>query len=231
MPILQANKVVLSQRLQAIADLVNNGASVADIGCDHALLSIYLVNSGKAGRVLACDIKEGPLAAARKNVEKAGLDAKINLRLCDGLAGVAPYEVDTVIIAGMGGEVITEILAHAPWVQSPKVTLLLQPMSRPEVLRMYLYRTGFAILGEQVIIERGHMYTVMQVRFTGQTVAATPAMAHVGALQGNTQAERAYLQALRRRFLTAAEQLQNAAHTEDAAQFLHLAGEIEKFIG
>ena len=114
----------LSERLKVIADKITGGR-VADIGTDHAYLPIYLIKTGKASRVLACDIKEKPLQNAAKNIQKTNTE-NIELRLSDGLAGVGADEADTIVIAGMGGEVIAGILNRCEWIKSPGYKLLLQ---------------------------------------------------------------------------------------------------------
>ena len=117
----------ISQRLKEIAGLVTVGSRVADIGADHGYLSIYLVKEGIASFVYTCDIGEGPLNNARRNIEKSGVK-NIELRLCDGLDGIDPESVDTVIIAGMGGDVISGIIERVPWIKAKNYTLILQPM-------------------------------------------------------------------------------------------------------
>lgn len=221
--------MVLSHRLQAIADFVPNGACVADIGCDHALLSVYLAKTGKAVRVLACDINEGPLSVARSNVQRAGVSGQIELRLCNGLDAVAPGEVNTVVIAGMGGELMVDILARAPWLQADGVCLVLQPMSRPEVLRDYLYRHGFGISTERVITEHKHSYTLMRAVYSGTPFAPKELLSYVGALPQGGSAEAAFLQALARRLSNAAKECAQSPRKAEAAQhFAALAEQIEK---
>ncbi len=220
---------MLSERLQAIADFVPNGACVADIGCDHALLSIYLAKSGKAKRVLACDIKEGPLSVARANVEKVGLLGQIELRLCNGLDAVAQGEVDTVVIAGMGGEMMVDILSRAPWLQRAGVHLILQPMSRAEILRDYLYRNGFSIATERVVTEHGHSYSLMLSPYSGTAFVPEELLTYLGGLPGGGPAEAAFLSALARRLKTAAKECAQSPRKAEAAQhFAHLAEQIEK---
>ncbi len=221
--------MVLSTRLQTIANYVPNGACVADIGCDHALLSIYLAKSGQAKRVLACDINEGPLSVARANVEKAGLADQIELRLCNGLDAVADGEADTVVIAGMGGELMADILSRAPWVESHGVTLVLQPMSRPEVLRDFLYRHGFSVTKEEMVLEHRRVYTLIQAVYNGQPFVPTELQTHLGALPQGGAAEQAYLQSLGHRLQKAAKSCaQSPRKAEAAAHFAHLAEQILK---
>ena len=90
----------LGIRLQAVADLVRKGKCIADIGCDHGFVSIALIQSGAAEFVIACDVKEGPLKAAKEHVAAAGLKDRIDCRLADGLAGLKENEADGIIIAG-----------------------------------------------------------------------------------------------------------------------------------
>ena len=99
----------LSLRLSTIASLVPKGAFVCDVGTDHGFLPIFLMESGKARGVIATDINEKPLKKAKENLKKTGTEG-ITLRLCDGLSGIKKGDADTVIIAGMGGEVISGIL-------------------------------------------------------------------------------------------------------------------------
>ena len=127
----------LTPRLQAVADMVPPGCAVADIGCDHGYVSAYLVQQGIAPRVVAADVRPSPLGACRRLVEELGLTFQIQTRLCSGLTDIADTECDAVILAGMGGELIAEILSACPYIH--KKTLILQPMSHPEVVRQFLY--------------------------------------------------------------------------------------------
>ena len=136
----------LDARLSAVAALVREGRRVADIGTDHALLPVWLVRTGRCPAAVASDIRQGPAAAARRQVEKAALSDRISVRVGDGLAPLAPGEAEDIVIAGMGGETVAEILAAAPWVRNKAYHLVLQPMSKPEKLRQFLWvgadRTG-----------------------------------------------------------------------------------------
>lgn len=173
----------LGIRLQTVADKVRDGRRVADIGTDHALLPVYLVQQGRCPSAIASDIGEGPADAARHTVEAAGLSHKIAVRVGDGLTTVHPDETDDIVIAGMGGETVVSILQNAPWVADSRYHLLLQPMSRPEQLRHYLYQNGFSIIAEPVVAEHGHIYSVMEVAFTGERRNPTAADDYIGAIQ------------------------------------------------
>ncbi|MBO5321516.1 MAG: SAM-dependent methyltransferase [Clostridia bacterium] len=158
----------LSLRLKTIFDLIPQNAKVCDIGCDHAFLSIELVKSGKAKSVIAADINEKPLKKAEENIKKAGVE-NISLRLCDGLSKLEKGEADTVIIAGIGGEVIWGIISRGMEIVANKdTTLILQPTTSPEFLRKNLYENGFEILSEAPVEENGKLYSVMRCVYSGE---------------------------------------------------------------
>lgn len=156
-------KLELSPRLQLLADWVRPGARVVDVGTDHAFLPVWLVLQGRVTSAIASDLREGPLARGAETAREHGVSDRVEMRLCNGLAGIAPEEADTVIIAGMGGENIAQILAAAPWTADGGHTLLLQPMSKMEVLRDFLAHNGYEITREQLVMDRGTVYPVMEV--------------------------------------------------------------------
>lgn len=155
-------KIHLPPRLARIASLVPKGARVADVGTDHGLLPIWLLQNGIAVSAVATDIRPGPLSRAENNRRALGIES-MRCVLCDGLEAVSPDEADTVVIAGMGGENIAEILRKAPWTAS-ETLLLLQPMSRPETLRASLMDCGIEIIGEYLVMDSGRIYPVIAAR-------------------------------------------------------------------
>ncbi len=148
----------LNIRLRCIADLIPVGSRVVDVGTDHAKLPAHLAHTGRASRVIATDIAEGPLKSAAKELERTGVE-NVELRLCDGLKKVDADEVDVVVIAGMGGENIRDILSRAPWAKSK--LCLLQPMTRPEALREFLYQNGYRIHAERLCRDSGRIYSII----------------------------------------------------------------------
>lgn len=156
----------LDARLAAAAAFVRPGHTAADIGCDHGKLSAYLAASGRCPRVLACDLREGPLQKARRTC--APWADIVELRRGDGLAALAPGEADDIIIAGLGAETIVEILAAAPWVQNEAVNLVLVPATKHGLLRRWLAQNGFALTGETLCAAAGRWYAVMDARYTGR---------------------------------------------------------------
>ena len=156
--------LVLSPRLAQLATWAPQGTRLADVGTDHALLPAKLLLEGRCSFAIAADISQGPLQRARQTGARYGLLDRMAFRLSDGLDQIAPDEVDTVVIAGMGGETIGGILARAFWVNDPAYTLLLQPMSKAQLLRTFLARAGFAIEQERLVEEAPFLYHVFQVR-------------------------------------------------------------------
>ena len=154
----------LSPRLRALADWVPKGSRFADIGTDHAYLPAWLILHGVIDRAIAADLRPGPLERARETAEKFALSERMDFRLCDGLTGIWPGEVNAVAIAGMGGETIARILEQAPWTKGEGITLLLQPMTSQSDLRLWLSGNGYAIEKEQTAREDKTLYTVMLVR-------------------------------------------------------------------
>ena len=164
----------LTPRLQMTADLAPEGARLADVGTDHAYLPAALILEGKIPWAIAADLRQGPLDRARATVRECGLTGRVAFRLCDGLTGIQPGEVDAVVIAGMGGETIAAILSAAPWVRTGDVPLILQPMSSFPDLRGWLQGNGFAIQEERLAREGEMLYTALLVR-AGEMEPLSPA--------------------------------------------------------
>ena len=153
----------LSKRLQAVADLVTEGASVADIGTDHGYIPIYLVERNIAKKVIALDINRGPLERARMHIVGHGLKGKIETRLSDGLQKVVPGEVDTMIAAGMGGGLVIKILTEGKNVVEELDAMILQPQSEIGKVREFLNKNHLQIIKEDMVEEDGKFYPMMKV--------------------------------------------------------------------
>ena len=163
-------KLPLSDRMKAIVDMVTRGNTCADIGCDHAYVPIYLYNEGICPKCLACDVKEGPLEAAKKNIELYNAGAGVETRLSDGLKAVEPGEAETIIIAGMGGENICRILKGRPETAAAAKELILEPQSEPEKVRKLLPELGFKIADEDMITESLKFYAIIKAVPTDEKV-------------------------------------------------------------
>ena len=157
-------KIPLSTRLQACCGFIKPGDRVADIGCDHGYLSIYLLKNGIASSAYACDVAEGPLQSARRNAVKFGVSEKISFHLSDGVKNV-PRDFDALVCAGMGGDTMVSILEAAPWLKDSRYRLVLQCQSKRELLRQYLSDNGWHIAEESVLRDGRFLYTVMDVRY------------------------------------------------------------------
>lgn len=164
-------ELVLSARLSCIADFIPDGAVVADIGTDHAYLPIYLALHNRCPRIYACDVRDGPLQKARDYIAQYGVQDQIEVLKSDGFLNV-PDDYSTAVIAGMGGVTIAEILSAAN--KRNGCQFLLQPMSKPEILRKFLYENHFYIRDEKVVRDpTGRLYTVMDTVF-GQPCGYEP---------------------------------------------------------
>ncbi len=152
----------MNNRLLTIAGLIEKDVVVADVGTDHAHLAIYLLKNGLANKVIASDVKAGPLAAARRNIADCALEHKIELRLADGLTPYRPAEVDVFVIAGMGGHTIADILAADIELARAARYLILQPMQNRPFLRRWLYQNGFSISVEQIAREGTKFYNIIK---------------------------------------------------------------------
>ena len=168
------------RRLDVLLSLLPRGCRLADIGCDHAYIPISAVKQGKAEFAYASDVRKGPLSRAAKNVAEAGLSDKIVLNLADGLDGAEKYRPDTIVIAGMGGELIADIIDRAPFVKTKQITLILQPMTCPDELRKYLLSAGFEIERERLAYEDSHIYQIIVCRFKNSAQKYTAAELETG---------------------------------------------------
>ena len=178
-------RIPLSARLAACCNFIRPGDRVADIGCDHGYLGIYLLKNGIAASVIAADLREGPLQSAVKNSEKFGVRDKMTFYLSDGVRNV-PRDFDTLVCAGMGGDTMVSILSDALWLKNEKYRLILQCQTKNAFLRSYLAENGWHIAEETIIRDGKFLYTVMEV--IRQECALTPGQCYFPpALASNPQ--------------------------------------------
>jgi len=154
--------VHLDRRLKTVAELVRIDKRIADIGTDHALVPCWLYRQG-AKEIYASDIAAGPLARAKATADMYGIK-DIRLVLSDGLDNIPP--VDDVIIAGMGGEMIADIISRCSFMNED-IHFIVQPMTKDHILRRELYKTGLEITTEKTAIVSKKVYTVMLCSYTG----------------------------------------------------------------
>ena len=156
--------MILTNRLQLIYDIIPKCNTIADIGTDHGYIPIFCVLNGIAKNALAMDVNKGPLERAKINIEKYNVSDKVHTRLSNGLEGLACGEADVIVIAGMGGPLIAEILEKGKNVITDDTTLIIQPMIAPKELREYLYGSGFEITEEYVCREQDKFYNIFKVK-------------------------------------------------------------------
>ncbi len=218
-------------RLLTVAGFVPRGSRVADIGTDHGYLTAYMIREGIASFVYACDIKEKPLNNARRNIP-ADLSDRVEFRLCDGLDGFSCDEVDTIVIAGMGGEVVSGILGRANWTKDSRYTIILQPMTSPEELRRYLYSSGYGIVSEKAVEDAGRLYSVMQVRYSGEPQNIQPYRLFLGEIDPEDDTGKMYIKKQLKRLSRCRDDISNIpAKSKDYKYYNDIIEKLSEIIG
>lgn len=158
----------MNSRLEKIASYIEDGIGFIDVGTDHGYLPSVMAHLGYKGNIFASDLREGPLNAARQTAKRFALENRIEFILCDGLE-LCPYEkLDTIVIAGMGGDNICGILDRAEWCMDSRFKLILQPMKKAEILRYWLANNEFVIENEDLVQDSGTVYQMLTARFGGK---------------------------------------------------------------
>ncbi len=178
-------KIKLDSRLMSVASLVRKGSVVADVGTDHAYVVAYLIENGIIEKAIASDINKGPLENARQTLIDSGIIDKVELILSDGLKNVPENSADDIVIAGMGGILISEILECAPWVKNEKVRIIVQPMTHAETLRKWLCENGFEIRREVASTDGKRVYVAISAEYTGVKAEESNGYYYVGELLKN----------------------------------------------
>lgn len=221
-------KLNLDQRLLCVASFVRCGSRVADIGTDHAYIPVYLLQNGISPSAVAADLREMPLKNAEKTIAQFSLTDKIQTVLSDGLNKIDKDSCDDIIIAGMGGLLIEEILSNTQWILDNKYRLILQPMSHQEDVRRFLFENGFEIIGEKCCHDSKHCYCVIAAQYCGRKKEYTPAEIYTGTLNKNgDEASKIYLQKQLNRLSKRHNALKNAAIEPN--EVLRLAAIIDDF--
>lgn len=167
-------RVVLSKRLESLADMVSHGKRVVDVGCDHGFLSIYLVQQGISPGVLAMDVRKGPLSGAQEHIAEYGLGNYIETRLSDGLMEYRAGEAQSLVCAGMGGRLMMKILSQSEEKVKVLEELILQPQSELPAFRRFLRAEGYLTLDENILCEEGKFYFLFKVRFDPEALKREP---------------------------------------------------------
>ncbi len=222
-------KNLLDERLFACAEFVRNQSVLADIGTDHAYLPVSLILDGKIDFALACDINAKPLEKAKETALKYGVEKQVSFRLCDGLNDIKEDEFSDLAVAGMGGEMIAKILDNCPYIKNEKYNLILQPMSKANILRKYLCENGFEILQEKAVISNRKIYSVINARFSGEVRESDLLFEYLGALQNKSDENAiAYKKKIKKSLVKKAKGILSAdSENEQAKLILETAEKIE----
>lgn len=154
----------MTKRLETILKLAEPTAGLIDVGTDHGYIPVALAQSGFEGNIIASDINPGPLSSALSAAAAAGVEERITFTMCSGLQQCEPESVDTIVIAGMGGDLIASIIDEAEWITDGIYTLILQPMTKAEVLRYFLINNCFDIIKDITVKENGRLFQIIKAR-------------------------------------------------------------------
>lgn len=221
--------ITLDKRLEACSEFISGKGVVCDVGTDHAYLPAYLVLNGKCTGAVAGDINDGPLKFAEQTLIKYDLTDKIKLVKSDGLENIDPENISDVVIAGMGGETICEIISKADWLKK-NVNLVLQPMTRASHLRRWLYKNGFDIKAEKAVSHERFIYTVINAVYTGNKFNIGFIAENIGKIDYETEDGRAYVLKQYEKISNIALGLSKAGKSADAEIFVKSAKKLEQIL-
>lgn len=211
---------MLDARLAAAAAWVRPGGVAADIGCDHGKLAVYLAVTGVCRRVIAADLRPGPLARAAALCEAFACGDRVECRLGDGLAVLAPGEAQDIVIAGVSGVTAAEMVGAAPFPLAAGMRFVFVPPTKHGALRDFLWRHGFSLVGETPVLAAGRAYTALCAEYTGTVRVPSLYECAVGLTPREGAAAKAYL-------LRVASQTEKYARGEkDQNRYLELAARV-----
>ena len=208
----------MDARLLTCARLCS-GDVLCDIGTDHGYLPCYMIENKLCKKAYACDIAQGPLSSAVQHISERGLSGQIKTIVSNGLDSVEKGDITDVVIAGMGGELIADIISRCGWLKEG-INLVLQPMTKPELLRKWLYENGFCVKRELACISGRFVYSVMQVRYEKPGHQLTDEYLHYGFVAPDTDEGRRYLKDRSNKLRTAAEGMIKGGKKTDLGQRL-----------
>lgn len=220
--------ILKDKRLLACAELVK-GNKVCDVGTDHGYLAAELLTTGKCTRAIAADINEKPLASARATLEKHGLTDKADIVLSDGLKSVSLDGVTDIVVAGMGGELISNILSCGDSLEG--INLVLQPMTQAAYLRKWLAENGFLIAAERAVTEGKHIYTVINAVYDGEKRESDPVYENAGMLDVSEENAATYIKKEADKLKKAADGMKLSGRLGEYAEKLSLAHKLYERIG
>ncbi len=222
--------ITLTERLAAAADFVRENRLTADVGTDHGYLPAFLVLSGKTHNVTASDIGTGPLENAKKTVKKYSLEDNISLILSDGLDNI-PHNTEDIVIAGMGGTLMTDILKKAEWIRNDNIHLVLQPMTHSHDVRRFLCDTGFFIDKEKACFDDGRVYIVISAYYNGKFANKSNFYFYFGDMCGrDDDASKAYVKKQMNYLTSRYEGLKKTGQTEEAQMYFDILREAKRHL-
>ncbi len=177
--------IKLDSRLMTAASMVRKGSSVIDIGTDHGYLPCWLVQNKIAKKAIAGDVRPMPLQSAVNTIKLCGLEDKISAVLSDGLENIPENDGDTIILAGMGGILISDILSKKQWIKKDNIEIIAQPMTHCEKAREYFIENGFEIKEEKGCFSQGHYYCVIRAVYSGKVQIYEKGYIYYGKLKDN----------------------------------------------
>lgn len=223
---------MLDARLKAIADFVRKDSFVCDVGTDHAYLPCYLLQKEITTKCVACDINEKPLKSAKEHIALYGFSNQIEIILSDGLTNVPSNKAEDIIIAGMGGELISKIILAVDYTKDKSKRFILQPMTNAPFLRESLYKNGFKISKEKAVIDENHFYTIMCVEYSGVIKNKDEVFLLLGKMpEQKTKSSNEYIKKQYEKIVKIANGLKISKNDNQKADYYqNLADEIEKYI-
>lgn len=223
----------LSPRLKMAADMVRDGVVVADIGTDHAYLPAYLLKQKRVRDAIAADLREMPLKNAHKTLIALGFEDKIPLVISDGLDSLSPDCADDIVIAGMGGTLISEIISRCDWIRNPEKRLIIQPMSHAEDVRRFFAQSGFEIIKEDATVDSGRIYIAINAVFSGKILTDyPPSFDYIGKLcECSNSYANEHLKSQAKRLKTRADSLTGVDKSSCEAKLLYtIVSDIERCV-
>ena len=203
----------LSERLSLVAEMISTGRTVADIGGDHARLALFLAEEGVSPRVIISELGEGPFIRAGCSVQESPCRGRIELRRGNGLQVLHPGEVDEVVLAGMGGDTIVDILSY-DWDKAASFQhFLFQPMTRARIVRANLAVQGWPIEDEKLVREKNRIYIVIAARPGHFSYSLSPLELEVGPLilRADNELKIEYIRGILHKLRTAHRQMMHSA--------------------
>ncbi len=177
----------IGSRLLMAASFVDNGKTVCDVGCDHGKLSLYLIKEKKARHIIATDINYQPLQKAIDLFETHHLSHSADFLCTDGLQGIENTDdITHVVIAGLGGQTMSDVIDGAEFIKKQKTKLILLPAQNGHIIRKYLYENGFYIIQEKNVAEKGKYYSCINAVYTGEIVKNDIFNTYIGECYKNT---------------------------------------------